>query len=115
VRAPAGSSGIVVGDYLYRACSNDILRCWEMKSGKPIYEKRMPGISPSTSPIATADGRIYFASSGRSYVIKAGPKCEVLATNNLGEGDAFVTPAVSGGRIFIRGKSFLWCIGEEKE
>jgi hypothetical protein len=82
-----------------------------MASGKVVYEKRMPRISPSTSPIATADGRIYFASSGRSYVIKAGPKCEILATNDLGERDPFVTPAVSGGRLFIRGKSYLWCIG----
>jgi hypothetical protein len=74
----------------------------------------MPRISPSTSPIATADGRIYFASSGGSYVIKAGPKLEVLATNDLGEGDAFVSAAVSGGRIFIKGKSYLWCIGKKK-
>jgi outer membrane protein assembly factor BamB len=111
VTAPAGSSGIVVGDYLYRACSNDILRCWEMASGKLIYEKRLPRISPSTSPIATPDGRIYFASSGRSYVIKAGPKCEVLASNDLNDGDPYVTPAISGGRIYIRGKSHLWCIG----
>jgi outer membrane protein assembly factor BamB len=111
VTAPAGSSGIVVGKYLYRACNNDILRCWEMAAGKLVYEERVPRISPSTSPIATADGRLYFASSGRSYVIKAGPKFEILATNELGDGDPFVTPAVSGGRLFIKGKSYLWCIG----
>jgi outer membrane protein assembly factor BamB len=112
VTAPAGSSGIVVGPYLYRACNGDILRCWEMATGELIYEKRVPRISPSTSPVATADGRIYFASCGRSYVIKAGPKCEILATNDLNEPDPFVSPAMSGGRIFIKGKSYLWCIGK---
>jgi outer membrane protein assembly factor BamB len=111
VTAPAGSSGIVVGDHLYRACNNDILRCWQMATGEQVYEERLTRISPSTSPIATPDGRIYFASSGRSYVIKAGPQFEILATNDLGEGDAFVTPAVANGRIFIKGKSYLWCIG----
>ena len=111
VTAPAGISGIVVGDYLYRACSNDVLRCWKMATGEEVYEERLTRVSPSTSPIATSDGRIYFASSGRSYVIKAGPQFEILATNDLGEGDAFVTPAVSNGRIFIKGKSYLWCIG----
>jgi outer membrane protein assembly factor BamB len=115
VTAPAGSSGIVVGKYLYRACNNDILRCWEMATGDLAYEKRLPRISPSASPIATADGRIYFASSGRSYVIKAGPKFELLATNDLGERDPFVSAAVSGGRLFIRGKEYLWCIGKKKE
>jgi outer membrane protein assembly factor BamB len=114
VNAPAGSSGIVVGPHLYRACNNDILRCWEMVTGELVYEERLPKISPSTSPIATADGRIYFASSGRSYVIKAGPTLEVLATNDLGEGDPYATPAVSGGRFFIKGKSYLWCIGPKE-
>jgi outer membrane protein assembly factor BamB len=113
VTAPAGSSGIVVGPYLYRACNNDMLRCWEMETGELIYEKRLPRISPSTSPIATADGRIYFAGCGRSYVIKAGPTCEVLGTGDLDEPHAFVTPAISGGRMFIKGKSYLWCIGKK--
>jgi outer membrane protein assembly factor BamB len=113
VTAPAGSSGIVVGKYLYRACNNDILRCWEMATGELVYEERLPKISPSTSPIATADGRIYFASSGRSYIIKAGPKFEPLASNDLNERDPFATPAVSNGRLFIKGRDYLWCIGSK--
>jgi outer membrane protein assembly factor BamB len=111
VTAPAGSSGIVVGPNLYRACDGDRLRCWEMATGELVYEERLQNISPSTSPIATADGRIYFASSGRSYVLKAGPKFELLAKNDLGERDPFTTPAVSGGRLFIKGRDYLWCIG----
>ena len=109
--SPAGSSGIVVGDYLYRACNGDVLRCWKMATGELVYEERLPGVSPSASPIATPDGRIYFASPGRSYVIKAGPQLEILAKNDLGERDPFSTPAVSGGRIFIKGRDSLWCIG----
>jgi outer membrane protein assembly factor BamB len=111
VTAPAGSSGIVVGDYLYRACNSDVLRCWKMATGELVYEERLPGVSPSASPIATPDGRIYFAGPGKSYVIKAGPKFEILATSNLYERDPFTTPAVSGGRIFIKGRDYLWCIG----
>ena len=44
-------------------------------------------------------------------MIKAGPKFELLATNDLNDGPDYTTPAVSGGRIFIKGKSYLWCIG----
>jgi outer membrane protein assembly factor BamB len=109
--APAGSSGIVVGKLLYRACGGDLLRCYKVADGELVYEKKLPRISPSTSPIATADGRIYFASCGRSYVIKAGEEYELLATNDLNEGDPYATPAISNGRIFIKGKSYLWCIG----
>jgi outer membrane protein assembly factor BamB len=111
--APAGSSGIAVGKHLYRACHNDILRSWEMAAGKLLYEERLAGVSPSASPIATPDGRIYFASSQRSYVIESGPEFKILATNNLDDGPGYPTPAVSNGRIFIKGKSYLWCIGKK--
>src|SRR5262249_30048469 len=113
VTCPAGSTGIIVGDYVYRGCNNEVLRCWKMATGELVYEQRLQRLSPSASPIATADGRIYFASPGTSYVIKAGPEPEVLATNDLGEGDPYASAAVSEGRIFIKGRNYLWCIGAE--
>jgi outer membrane protein assembly factor BamB len=112
----AGSSPIVVGDYLYRIADPGLIRCWKVDTGELVYEERTPKITPSSSPIATADGRIYFASPMKSYVIKAGPQFEVLATNDLettGGAQDYTTPAVSGGRIFIKGRSFLWCIGKK--
>ena len=63
--------------------------------------------------VATADGRIYFASAKKSYVIKAGPKFEVLAVNDLDGGDNAASAAVSDGRIFIRGDRVLYCIGKK--
>ena len=61
---------------------------------------------------ATRDGRIYCASAGKSYVVKAVPKFEVLATSDLGDGgDA--SPAVSDGRLFLKGKQYLWCVGKK--
>src|SRR5262249_1576210 len=107
----AGSSGIIVGAYLYRGSGHEHIRCWTMAAGEMGHEVKAPRLTPSASPIATADGRIYFARSGRSYVIRADPKLEVLATNELSDGEAFTTPAVSNGRIYIKGKSYLWCIG----
>ncbi len=107
----AGSSAIVVGDYIYRGCDPGIIRCRELKTGELVYEERAEKLTPSASPIATPEGRIYFASPGRSFVIQAGPTFELLATNDLDDGPDYSTPAVSNGRIFIKGKSNLWCIG----
>jgi outer membrane protein assembly factor BamB len=110
----AGSSPIFVGEYLYRIADPGLIRCWKAETGELVYEERTPKITPSSSPIATPDGRIYFASPNKSYVIKAGPKFEVLATNELEPGSQdYTTPAVSDGRIFIKGRSFLWCIGKK--
>jgi outer membrane protein assembly factor BamB len=110
---PAGSSPIVVGDYLYRITGDNSIRCWKMATGEPVYNEDTPKITPSGSPIATPDGRIYFASSQRTYVIPAGPEFKVLAVNDLDDGPDYTTPAVSDGRIYIRGKSYLWCIGKK--
>jgi hypothetical protein len=66
-----------------------------------------------SSPIATADGLVYFFGSNKSYVIKAGPKFELVATNDLGGGDNCASAAVSKGRIVVRGDQSLFCIGEK--
>jgi outer membrane protein assembly factor BamB len=113
ISSPAGSSAIIIGDYVYRIANPGLIKCLALATGEVVYEERTPNITPSASPIATPDGRIYFASCGKSYVIKAGPKFELLATNDLNDGAAYTTPAVSGGRLFIKGKSYLWCIGNK--
>ena len=62
------------------------------------------------SPIADGDGRIYFASGGKSTVIQAGPTVEILAVNDLGDPN-HASPAVSNGRLFIAGLKNLYAIG----
>jgi hypothetical protein len=95
---------VIVGEYLYRASPPDVLRCWKVSDGQLVFEERVPGIPTYPSPVATKDGRIYFAGAGKSCVVKAGPKFEVLATNDLGEGErnewtrTGPSAAVSGGR-----------------
>jgi outer membrane protein assembly factor BamB len=113
VTGAAGTSPVIVGDYLYRVSDPGLIRCWKVASGELMFEQRTPRITPSASPIATADGRIYFAGPATSYVIKAGPQYELLATNELEGGQNYTTPAVADGRIFIKGRSYLWCIGKK--
>ena len=72
------------------------------------------GERPRGYQIATPDGRIWFAGPGRSYVISATPKFDILAANDLNDGENFTTPAFAAGRIYIKGRSYLWCIGSKK-
>jgi outer membrane protein assembly factor BamB len=103
-------SPIIVGDYLYRLHSPGILKCYALADGKEMYSQRLEGATAAVSPIATKDGTIYFASSGRSYVIKAGPQFEQVASNNLDDPN-YASAAVSDGRIYLKGQRFLYCIG----
>jgi outer membrane protein assembly factor BamB len=110
---PAGfSSPVIVGDHVYRLHNPGTLKCWELSSGKEIYSERLQGATAACSPIATPDGRLYFASAGTTYVVKVGPKFEILATNSLGD-DSEASPAVSDGRIFLKGKLYLYCMGKK--
>ena len=56
--------------------------------------------------------RVYFTSEdGEIFVVKAGPKYELLATNNMGE-VCMATPAISDGTFFIRAQRHLYAIAE---
>lgn len=103
------SSPVVVGDHLYRLLSPATLKCVELKTGKVVHSEKLEGVSGSASPIVVKD-RIYFASAGKSFVIASGEKCEILATNELGEPSA-ASPAVSGGKLVLKGNKHLFCVG----
>jgi outer membrane protein assembly factor BamB len=107
------ASPVIFGDYLYRASKPGVVSCWRISTGEKMYSQRLNGVTQLSSPIATADGRIYFACAAKSYVLKAGPKCEVLAFNVLPAGDDGPTPAVAGGRLFLKSSAELFCIGKK--
>jgi outer membrane protein assembly factor BamB len=106
------SSPAAAGGFLYRLHNPETLRCWKLDSGEELFAERLPGVSTSSSPITTADGRIYFASAGESYVIQAGPKFDLLAKNELGDNSP-ASPAVAEGRLYLKGRQYLFCIGKK--
>jgi outer membrane protein assembly factor BamB len=105
-------SPILYGDYLYLMTDRGILTCLEAKTGKVVYEGgRVPVPATFTASPVAFDGKILLTSEdGDTYVIKAGPRHEVVATNSVGE-PVYASPAVSNGMIFIRGERNLYCIG----
>jgi hypothetical protein len=59
----------------------------------------------------SANGLVYFLNDkGVTHVVRPGPKYELVARNELGEG-AFASPAISDGRIYVRGERTLVSIG----
>jgi outer membrane protein assembly factor BamB len=103
------SSPIIVNGFVYQLLGTGVLKCWTAADGTLVYEQRLEGVTDAPSPVATADGRLYFASAGRSFVIQAGAKPEVLAVNDLGD-KSRASPAVSAGRLYLKGHHFLYCV-----
>jgi outer membrane protein assembly factor BamB len=115
-KVPEGlGAPLIVGDYLYRVHKPGVIKCWKLSTGDLVFDERLTGVSFLSSPIATADGRIYIASPSRSYVIKAEtPKLEILGDNAIKDGgDDGPSPAVAGGRLFLKTGSTLWGIGKK--
>ena len=105
------SSAIIVGDFVLRTHNPETLRCLRLSTGDAVFNERLAGVSTWASPFATPDGKVFFASAGKSYIVQAGEKLEVLATNDLGEENR-ASAAVSAGKIFLRGNKNLYCIGQ---
>jgi outer membrane protein assembly factor BamB len=105
-------SSILYGDYLYLLSDRGIITCLEARTGKIIYEGgRVPIPATFTASPVAFDGKILLTSEdGDTFVIKAGPKHEVIATNSIAE-PVYSSPAISDGMIFIRGEKSLFCIG----
>lgn len=108
------SSPIIAGDYLFRLHKPGMLKCFSLTSGKMTYSKRLPhGINLSASPILAAGDRLYFASAGKSVVMRTGPDFEILTINDLKD-DGPASPAVAHGRLYLKGGRFLYCIGKTR-
>ncbi len=108
-------SPILYGDYLYLLTDRGLLTCLEARTGKVVYEgKRVPKPATfSASPVAY-DGKLFLTSEdGETFVIQAGKEHVVLGSNSLDEA-AYASPAIAGGRLYIRTAGHLWAIGQPR-
>jgi len=110
--APDCPTPVVYEGLVYFVRDDGLASCVDLKTGEPHWQERLVPGSTKISPVA-GDGKIYFLNNqANCTVIKAGPKLEVLANNELGE-QTLCTPAISGGRVFIRTREHLRAIGAE--
>jgi outer membrane protein assembly factor BamB len=105
-------SPILYGDYLYLTTDRGILTCIDVKTGEVKYEGgRIPIPATFTASPVAFEGKILMTSEdGDTFIVKAGPKHEIIGTNSIGEA-VYASPAIADGRIFIRGEKNLYCIG----
>jgi outer membrane protein assembly factor BamB len=112
-RAPGGGSyvpSLVHYDgLLYLTNDVGVLTCADAKTGERVWQLRLDGVF-FASPVAAA-GRVYFVSqTGETVVVRAGRVPAILARNDLGE-RLVASPAISGGRIFLRSDGRLIAVG----
>ncbi len=102
---------VVYGDLLYICNNQGVLTTYNATTGERVYQERLGGKGGAFSAsVVAADGKVYFTSEdGDIFVVKAGPKYELLATNPMGE-VLMATPAISDGVLFVRGLKTLYAV-----
>ncbi len=87
-----------------------VLSVFDAKTGERLHQERVGGVY-TASPVA-GDGKVYFVSEdGETIVVSAGRTPRVLSRNRL-NARQLASPAIAGGRLFIRSDDTLFAIGK---
>jgi outer membrane protein assembly factor BamB len=106
-------SNILYRDYIYLLTDNGIVTCLEAATGAVVYEGGRPPV-PSNfmgSPVAFGDYILMTSDEGTTYMVRAGPKHEIVRTNSIDE-PVYSSLAPANGRIYIRAARHLYAIGQ---
>jgi len=104
---------LAVDGLLYTCMDNGVVSCFDLKTGKDHFRRRIGGgqMGFTASPVA-AGGKIYFTSEdGEIHVAKIGNDYESLGVNSMGE-VTMATPAIADGVLYVRTQRHLYAIGE---
>jgi len=101
---------VAYGGALYVLSETGILSRFDAKTGKLSYRSRIDAGGAFTSSPWAYNGKVFCLSEeGKTFVIAAGEKFELLHINLLDE-MAQATPALVGDRLLLRTESRLYSI-----
>ena len=108
--APYISSPVQHDGLVYMAGDVGVLTITDARTGERVFQERVGGVY-TASPVA-GDGKVYLVSEdGETIVLSAGRAPTILARNRL-RARQLASPAISGGRLFIRTDDALYALGK---
>jgi outer membrane protein assembly factor BamB len=96
-------------ELVFLLASYGILTCYNAQDGSVVWEQDLRA-SFKSSPSLVGDKVYLMSEEGVMFIIAAGREYKELGRAELGE-KAHTSPAFMDGRIYIRGKENLYCIG----
>ncbi len=111
--SPYNPSTLLYKERLYVLYDRGQVSCFNAADGSVIYEKeRLPkGAGFTASPWASDDRIFCLNEDGTTFVLKAGDTFELLASNELGEGNmGMATPAIVDGTLLLRTSTRVYAI-----
>jgi outer membrane protein assembly factor BamB len=108
--APYVPSLVAKGNLVFLWGDRGVVSCMDATSGKILWKKRVGG-DYYGSPVCVGGVVYCMSTQGDCTAIKAAEEYELLGKSPLGEGSR-ATPAVAGGRMFLRTESHLIAVGK---
>lgn len=107
---PDVPSPLLVDGIVYLMGASGQLTAIDAKDGKELYNIRATSERHRANPAYYDGNLLLIGREGTMVVTKAGKESGELIKNKLP--DTFTgSPAISGGRIYLRGWNYLWAIG----
>lgn len=106
------ASPVVTDGLLFMVTGGGAYSCLDAATGEELWDRNGPGCYASL--IASGDRVYALGRDGTCVIYRVARTCQIVATCALGE-SADATPAMTDGRLYIRGSHSLWCIGSREE
>ena len=109
---PDVTSPLSNGELVFMITTSGMLTCLDAKDGKKQWDHDFE-MEFHASPSLAGDRVYLFSQKGTAFVIETGRQFKELFRTEMG--DAFhASPAFTDGRIFLRGITNVWCLGETR-
>jgi hypothetical protein len=106
--APYIPSLLVAGDWVLSVNRSGTAFCYDAATGEICWQEKWG--RHHASPVLMDGLACFINDKGRVHVIRPGRNYTCTATYELGE-RCYASPAISDGRVFIRGFEHLFCFG----
>ncbi|HEY2249469.1 MAG TPA: PQQ-binding-like beta-propeller repeat protein, partial [Planctomycetaceae bacterium] len=112
LNAYRNASPLLYADCLYTLEQNQgVVRCFDARTGKLNYQKRMPEATGCNASPWVMGNRIFCLDEvGLTVAFEPGPEFKVVASNKLDDEMFWASAAVSGNRLILRSLENLYCI-----
>ena len=108
---PFCSSPLYYNGYVFTAKDGGIFTSLNARTGEALRTNRLADAGKYYSSPVAGDAKIYvFSQRGVLTVVSPWAEWKTLHTAEFGE-DVYATPAIAGGRIYVRTMGHLYCFG----
>lgn len=131
-RWTAGSP-LVWQDLAYEVDMYQMLHVYDLAAGQPLYHEQLDlrgfthynALAVAASPTLVGEHIVVLDNQGTALVLKPGREFNLVARNRIEtvlerdwplpaqETLAYAPPIVDGGRMYLRGERYLYCVAEE--